>query len=341
MSRPVPYFADLPATRVGSLLRYTGLMQAAGAPVERLLECAGIPPALLDHPAAIVPLERAYRFGELACDALGTEHLGLCVGQTASLDGLGAYGRMLQNALTLHDYLHKGIALYGMLNTGQQLWLSEHGDGLRFNIATPGAAGVGAYQSHLEVLVVTLAKCRQAIGPSWTPARITLAYRSREALPVLDLFAGAQIDRGSRRTWFTLPWDALGRRLPGDASAPWPDESQSPADAVLPQTMDGLVQCQIESLLDGSAVHVGEVAESLGMSRRTLQRGLGTQGLSFAELLMRTRIRRAATWLQDSDKPIVEIAFDPGYSDASNFTRAFRRQTGVPPETFRAQSRAT
>lgn len=47
------------------------------------------------------------------------------------------------------------------------------------------------------------------------------------------------------------------------------------------------------------------------------------------------QLRRAAEWLERTDKPVVEIAFDLGYVDASNFTRAFRRQTGVSPSMFR------
>jgi AraC-like DNA-binding protein len=52
-------------------------------------------------------------------------------------------------------------------------------------------------------------------------------------------------------------------------------------------------------------------------------------------LLHRVRLRRAADWLTRSDKPVIEIALDLGYTDASNFTRAFRRQTGVSPQRFR------
>jgi hypothetical protein len=83
-----------------------------GAPVDRLLARSGIPAELLNHPAAAVPMESAFRFGELACRTLGTEHLGLHVGLATLLDDLGPYGHMLQSSLTLHDYLRKGISLY-------------------------------------------------------------------------------------------------------------------------------------------------------------------------------------------------------------------------------------
>jgi AraC-like DNA-binding protein len=103
----------------------------------------------------------------------------------------------------------------------------------------------------------------------------------------------------------------------------------------LPNDLVGLVELQIESVLAGRTVPVDLIAESLGMSRRGLQRGLAARSISYRELLHRVRLRRAADWLTRSDKPVIEIALDLGYTDASNFTRAFRRQTGVSPQRFR------
>ena len=109
----------IPLTRVASLLRYTRLLQTMGAPTERLLARAGIPAALLKHPEAAVSLEKAYRFGELACTTQRTEHLGLYVALESSIDNLGPYGHMLRESLTVHDYLRKGISFYNMVITGQ------------------------------------------------------------------------------------------------------------------------------------------------------------------------------------------------------------------------------
>jgi AraC-like DNA-binding protein len=102
----------------------------------------------------------------------------------------------------------------------------------------------------------------------------------------------------------------------------------------LPEDLAGLVQLQIESLLP-HAIEIDVVAESLTMSRRSLQRSLAKKALTYSQLLIATRMRLAARWLAHSDKPIAEIAFDLGYQDASNFTRAFRRQIGASPQAFR------
>ncbi|MCB9915610.1 MAG: helix-turn-helix domain-containing protein [Planctomycetes bacterium] len=50
-------------------------------------------------------------------------------------------------------------------------------------------------------------------------------------------------------------------------------------------------------------------------------------------------LRRAANWLRQTDRPILDIALDLGYTDPSNFTRAFRRETGVSPRAFRHHAR--
>jgi AraC-like DNA-binding protein len=135
------------------------------------------------------------------------------------------------------------------------------------------------------------------------------------------------------QTYIQFPRAMLGLRL--RQSPPAPAAEQSALSRPLPPDLAGLVQLQIESLLPDRAVPVDLVAETLGTSRRSLQRGLAGQGVSYTDLLTAVRVRRAETWLERTDKPVMEIAFDLGYTDASNFTRAFRRQTGVSPKAFR------
>lgn len=329
----------VPSTRIANLLRYVHAVDCAGGPADRLLARAGIPSWLLAIPSAAVPLVNAFRFGELACRAIDTEHLGLHVGIATSYADLGAYGTALRRARTLAEYLNTGIVLFGTTTAGQRLWLSSDGDDVRFNVSTACRPGVGAYQSELEVLAFTIRQCRRAIGTDWSPREVGLAYRSRENFPEMDLFIGSRILRGTGQTYFTIPRESLARRFEvADTrlSAAGAEPGSQPA---LPDTLAGIVSLQVESLLSNRAVLVDNVAESLGMSRRTLQRQLSGEGLTFSEVLARTRVSRAAAWLENSDKPIVEIAFDLGYRDSSNFTRAFRRVAGVPPQAFRDAAR--
>jgi AraC-like DNA-binding protein len=47
------------------------------------------------------------------------------------------------------------------------------------------------------------------------------------------------------------------------------------------------------------------------------------------------RFEAAVRMLDEPSMKIVEIAADLGYTDSANFTRAFRRWAGVPPQAFR------
>ena len=325
----------IPVTRVATILRYMRYLQSLGVPVGGMLAQADIPAELVNHPAATLPLENGFRFGELACRALGTEHLGLHVGLAASLDDLGPYGRLLRESVTVDDYLRKGISLYNTLMTGQRLWISEHGDGLRFNVATVGQSEIGKYLSQMETLAVTIGKLREAATEI---DQVLVAIR--EPLPAIDLFAGSRVLRGTGETYFTMPRAMLRLRFPSGGGIA-PRGPEAPGWDSIPEDLGGLVQRQVESLLSCRALQIDLVAETLAMSTRSLQRALAIQGLSYSQILTDARIRQAAHWLENTDKPIAEIAFDLAYTDASNFTRAFRRQTGVSPLAFRNNVRGS
>lgn len=58
-------------------------------------------------------------------------------------------------------------------------------------------------------------------------------------------------------------------------------------------------------------------------------------GMGPSEYRRRARIRRAATLLVDSDRPLVEIAYECGFADQAHMTRALRRLLGETPAGLR------
>ncbi|WP_342622134.1 AraC family transcriptional regulator [Pseudomonas alkylphenolica] len=86
-------------------------------------------------------------------------------------------------------------------------------------------------------------------------------------------------------------------------------------------------------------VGLDAIAKELGFSPRTLQRRLQEQALEFNTLVEEIRIAKALAYMEDSSRSINDIASVLGYSEASSFTRAFRRWTGLSPRAFRQQTR--
>jgi hypothetical protein len=58
-------------------------------------------------------------------------------------------------------------------------------------------------------------------------------------------------------------------------------------------------------------------------------------GKTYPALLCEIRLSRALQALQSGDETISRISLQVGFTDASYFTRVFRRMYGVSPQTFR------
>jgi AraC-like DNA-binding protein len=78
-----------------------------------------------------------------------------------------------------------------------------------------------------------------------------------------------------------------------------------------------------------------DVAHTLALSPRTLKRRLKDEATTFSAILDEERKKRACRLLHDHDLSVEDIAERLGYSDAANFSRAFRRLFGMSPRDYR------
>ena len=174
---------SVPVVRALMIAPWVASAQSLGAPAEVLLGRAGIRSEVLRHATAAVPLKKLFCWIELVCQSLGTEHLGLDVGCATRYEDFGHYGRMVLSALTLREYLQKGISLYGTVVVGQSFWLSAHGAQVRLNLSGPWDPELGDYQSYLNSFAIIIASIRRFAGPGWAPTEISFGFRAREADP--------------------------------------------------------------------------------------------------------------------------------------------------------------
>lgn len=78
------------------------------------------------------------------------------------------------------------------------------------------------------------------------------------------------------------------------------------------------------------------IAEVLELHPRALRRKLENEGTSFRKLLSDVRMRLAIEYLRKTMLTNEEIAYRLGYSDPTNFRRAFKRWTSKTPSDFRS-----
>lgn len=85
---------------------------------------------------------------------------------------------------------------------------------------------------------------------------------------------------------------------------------------------------------------ITKIAESATISKSECLRCFHrTLGITPIQYLKQFRIQRAAELLLSSNKKIVDIAMDCGFSDASYFIRQFRETKGITPKEFQRNVR--
>ena len=96
-----------------------------------------------------------------------------------------------------------------------------------------------------------------------------------------------------------------------------------------------LVRGAIQEKLTGHRPAIEDIARTLHMSPRTLQRKLQEAGSSYQRVLDEARHQLACYYLSNSVLELNEAAYLLGYEDANSFVRAFRNWEGMPPGLWR------
>ncbi|MBN7796912.1 AraC family transcriptional regulator [Parahaliea mediterranea] len=89
--------------------------------------------------------------------------------------------------------------------------------------------------------------------------------------------------------------------------------------------------------MPGSFIGLNEMAEKLSISPRTLARRLRSEGITYQELINTLRKELALEYLSCTDLTPKEISYALGFSNVSNFRRAFKSWTGKKVSEYRQE----
>lgn len=104
------------------------------------------------------------------------------------------------------------------------------------------------------------------------------------------------------------------------------------------QPFSARTRAAIDTTLGSSAAtSLNAIAACLGLSARTLQRGLAEEGASFARIKTEAVMSAAVTMLKQGDLSVAQIAASLEFDSTSSFIRAFKRRHGVPPGRLRVR----
>ncbi len=100
------------------------------------------------------------------------------------------------------------------------------------------------------------------------------------------------------------------------------------------------VRRRLRQFLPGTVPDFEELAAEMSMTPATMRRRLNEEGESYQSIKDQLRRDLAISYLSHSNRSVMDIALELGFSERSAFHRAFRKWTGASPAEFRRTSQS-
>lgn len=300
-----------------------------------VFRAAGLDPEPYRDPDSRISITNARKIWSQAVRLTGNPDIGFEVGAAARITNLHAVGFAWLASRTLADALRRLVRHQRMLTSAVELELTNgdnelylHFDGTR-GWPQQGVDAIGA---------AVIAMCREVTYEDFAPARVEF-MRMRPTHPTkVKRYFGCVTNYQAPHNVLVFRSSQVSKFLPrqNPAIAQASDEVAARYVARMDRA-DVVGRAElglIEILTMGNPSRAG-LAEHLHMSERTLSRRLQESGITFRELLDGVREELAREYMLQSEYSVADVCFLLGFTDQSNFAKAFKRWTGLSPTAYR------
>jgi AraC-like DNA-binding protein len=314
-------------------------LREAGIVLKPLLSSAGLSASQINRKDIRIGVASQIRFLELAAKALSDPLLGFRLMRDADLRLAGLLYYVAASSETLGDALDRAERYSSIVNAGVVLKCFEARNltiALRY-------AGVARHsdRQQMECLATAIIRfCRNSTERRLNPIAVHFVHRRLPQSSEIEKFFGCRIEFAANTDWIIFDKEAKQLRLV--AADPYLNEMllhYCEQALAYRRSREGPLQIAIENaiapLLPHGKAQLGAIAQTLGVSSRTLARRLAAEGLSFGEILSQLRSDLATHYLSDPNLPISEVAWLLGYKAVSAFSHAYKQSTEMNPSKMR------
>ena len=318
-------------------------LERRGIDAGPLFARAGLEIRRLADPNARYAFDGMQRLWSLAVEATGDPDFGLEAAAGWHPTTWHALGYAWLASATLRDAFARAVR-YGRMvsdSAAGELVDTPGGAWLRVRPRPGLPTGVRASQDAMLATLVSLS--RTSAGEGFRPLAVRFAYpRPARTGPLRDFFR-APLEFDADFAALELAAADLDAELP-TANAELARVNERVVVEYLQRFDRGNLSLRVRTELlrqlpSGRASETG-IAAALALTPRTMQRRLRAEQTTYSQLVDEVRRELAAEYVRESDLSISEITYLLGFSEPSNFSRAFKRWTGRPPSDWRARRRA-
>lgn len=246
-------------------------------------------------------------------------------------------GLAVLSSASLRDALERVVRYQRIISDAGAFSLDEGENTLEFAVRFFVDAKVVGYVPSEFGIAAILVMLRDIASDTLRPVAVHLYRPQAESSEEFARLFGCPVHFGQSKVAIAFDKTLVDRRLSGvnPVLAEYLDRhSQTYLERYSNTRIIPRVREEILRQLAGGIPTPERVAAEMHCSVRTLQRLLQADGSSFAELLRHVRMELARDYML-SGRQLGEISYMLGFSDHSNFSRAFKSWFGVTPSEFR------
>lgn len=328
--------------RAAALTNYLEVARRHGLDADSLLARVGLGRPELEDAEHLIPVHAVVQLLEESAAACNNPSFGLCLAESRQLAHFGAIGLLISHQPSLRDALQVMLQYRHLFNDTVAILLEESGKMVIIRLEVVCESPMPCRQSNELAIGVLFRLCATLLGERWRPHSIGFTHNAPGDQQLHRRLFGCKLEFASEFNGIVCSGSEL------DAANPYAD----PAKAGLARRyLDSLAGSHRPSmmyearkaiylLLPMGRASIEEVAQTLNMRVRTLQRHLKAGGATFHDVLNAVRRDLVIRYLETPGYPLGQIAEMLGYATPGSFTRWFSMEFGMPPTIWRDRKKA-
>jgi len=317
-------------------------LEELGVPASAVLRRAGLPQGFIAQPQVRLNTEELFALWRAVGEVSTNPAIGLLLGTETKTERFHPIGLAALSTENFGSAVQR-MARYKQLTCPEEILQKTDDDEWSIQFRWLLADEVEPKVLIECCFAWVLSVARHGTGTRLSPLRVEFV-QPRAHVKTIERHFGCQVVCGAAR-------NAIVFRA-ADAQRPFVTRNAELLGMLAPQFEEELkqengnenfierVHVAIQQKLTGRRPNIEDIADSLHISSRTLQRRLQDEGSSFQRALEDARHQLARHYLNNSVLELNEAAYLLGYEDSNSFVRAFRTWEGVPPARWREKQRA-
>jgi AraC-like DNA-binding protein len=336
---------DMPTFRSAALRGLRAIIAELGGDAEAYAKAADVPVSALDHDDVPISADAGGRLLQIAATEMDCPDLGLRLAARQDISVAGPLALAMQSAPTLADALDCASRYLATHSEVSTLESRDDPYGARGVVSLEFNMKPGVAQSELgtDIALAMLHRAIESLVGRYGLRSVELPYQPLAPLSAYEEFFRAPV-RVNR------PVAAL--RVPSTIGALPIDGGEGGVHQLAVAYLTGRgngdgssvtarVSAAVRLSLGPTPPHIVQIARTLALHPRTLQRQLAAENSSFSAILDDARRHEAGRLLLTTDVPISQVAQSIGLSGPTALTRCSRRWWDATPSAVRKKGLPT